>query len=172
MNGDNSSSGSSAKPSGGIYSQYLPGRPLIFETVEDMEARIGEYFDYCDNRIQQVFSKKIGDVIEIVNPAPYTMAGLARALGMDRSTLQDYKARKDKNGKDYLPTIKKARDKVQEDVEQRLMEGQPAGAIFNLKNNFGYRDKTETEQSGVVEVITRKASKQKHDYRNENTPED
>lgn len=116
------------------------GRPLAFKSVEELQSKIDEYFDFCDNRIQQVYSKKQDAVIEIINPEPYTIAGLAYAVGVDRKTLWNY-SKKD----EFFHTIKRARDKVQTDVERRLMESNPTGAIFNLKNNFGYRDKVETE---------------------------
>lgn len=116
------------------------GRPKLFNSADELQKVIDEYFDWCDNRIQQVYSKKQDCVIEINNPAPYTMAGLARRIGMDRKTLFNYS-----KDKDFFPTIKAARDRVQEDVEIRLMETAATGAIFNLKNNFGYVDKTETD---------------------------
>lgn len=148
----------SDKKDGQLFQQYLPGRPAVFKTVEEMQARIDEYFDWSDARIQQVYSKKADAVIEINNPAPYTMAGLARAIGLSRQALLAYKKRKDENGKDFIVTIKAARVRVQEDVEMRLMESAATGAIFNLKNNFGYQDKREEEHSGAIEVITRKHS--------------
>ena len=118
------------------------GRPLAFKSVEELQSKIDEYFDFCDNRIQQVYSKKQDAVIEIINPEPYTIAGLAYAVGIDRKTLWNY-SKKD----EFFHTIKRARDKVQTDVERRLMESNPTGAIFNLKNNFDYKDKIETEVS-------------------------
>ena len=118
------------------------GRPLLFKTAEELQDKIDEYFDFCDNRIQQVYSKKQDAVIEIINPEPYTIAGLAYAVGIDRKTLWNY-SKKD----EFFHTIKRARDKVQTDVERRLMESNPTGAIFNLKNNFDYKDKIETEVS-------------------------
>lgn len=124
------------------------GRPLIFKTPEELAEKIEEYFNHCDNRIQQVYSKKQDAVIEIINPEPYTMAGLAYALGIDRETLLNYASREL-----FFDTVKKGRDKVQMDVERRLMEGQPTGAIFNLKNNFGYVDKTETDLTSKGESI-------------------
>lgn len=114
------------------------GRPLKFTDPEVLQNRIDEYFSLCDNRIQQVYSKKSDGVIEVINPEPYTMAGLAYALGIDRETLLNYASREL-----FFDTVKKSRDKVQMDVERRLMESNPTGAIFNLKNNFGYVDKTE-----------------------------
>ena len=118
------------------------GRPLAFKTPEELESKIEDYFAWCDNRIQQVYSAKADGVIEVINPAPYTMSGLARRLGLDRRSLLNY-ADKD----EFFPTIKEARERVQEDVETRLMEKQATGAIFNLKNNFGWIDKTETDQT-------------------------
>jgi hypothetical protein len=117
------------------------GRPAKFESVEELQSAISDYFDYCDNRIQQVYSKKSDGVIEIVNPEPYTMAGLALAIGLSRQGLMEYKNK----SKEFSDAIKKARDKVHMDVERRLMEGNSTGAIFNLKNNFGWKDKTETD---------------------------
>lgn len=125
------------------------GRPPKFDNPEDLKTAIEEYFTFCDNRIQQVYSKKRDAVIEIINPEPYTMAGLAYALGMDRRSLLNYM-----NNDLFFSHVKTARDKVQTDVERRLMEGQPAGAIFNLKNNFGYVDKTEIDQNISGELKT------------------
>lgn len=119
------------------------GRPPKYKSVEELQNAIDEYFAYCDARIIQVFSKKIGDVIEVNEPEPYTMAGLAYALGLSRQGLMEYK---NKN-KLFSDAIKKARDKVHKDVERRLMEGNSTGAIFNLKNNFGWKDRQEVEQT-------------------------
>lgn len=114
------------------------GRPPMYETPEDMQKVIDEYFDWCDNRVKVVYDKKSGSEISITHPAPYTMSGLARHLGMSRRALVDYK----KKSK-FLPTIKEARERVQEDVETRLMETRnQTGAIFNLKNNFNWKEKT------------------------------
>lgn len=123
------------------------GKPLLFKTPEAMQEAIDEYFDWCDNRTVQGYDSKTNEPFMYVSPAPYTMSGLARRLGMDRRTLVDY-AHRDK----YLPTIKAARERVHEDVETRLLEKQATGAIFNLKNNFGWVDKTEVEQSGDFSV--------------------
>ncbi len=125
------------------------GRPLLFDNVDELKEKIDEYFDFCNARTQQVYDKKSGTVLEIINPEPYTMAGLAYTIGIDRKTLYNY-SKKD----DFFPTIKRAREKVQTDVERRLMEGQATGAIFNLKNNFEYVDKTEVDQNISGELKT------------------
>ena len=123
-------------PKGNKYAEAK----LKYKTVEDLQSAIDEYFDYCDNRIQNVYSPKMKRVIEVIDPAPYTMSGLARSVGLSRQGLLDY-AKRDK----YIGTIKAAREKVHEDVETRLMEKQATGAIFNLKNNFGWKDETKVD---------------------------
>lgn len=134
--------------------KHAGGRPPLYTKVEDLEKIINEYFDWCDNRIQQVYDKKSGGVIEVVNPAPYTMAGLARRLGMERWSLANY-AKKDK----FSHAIKEARNRVQEDVEMRLMETAATGAIFNLKNNFGYKDQTQVDGTTKFIVETRQVKR-------------
>lgn len=126
------------------------GRPLKFQTVKELQAAIDEYFEYCDNRINKVYSAKSDGVIEFIDPAPYTMSGLARHIGLSRQALIDYT-----NRDEFLDTIKAAREKVHEDVETRLMEKQATGAIFNLKNNFGWKDQTQQDinHSGNVSFV-------------------
>lgn len=124
------------------------GRPPLYTDVAELEAIIEEYFDWCDNRVQQVYSKKSDGVIEVNNPAPYTITGLARRIGMTRETLLRYQEKDT-----FSDTIKEAKLRVQEDVENRLMETAPTGAIFNLKNNFGYVDRQETDLTTQGEKI-------------------
>lgn len=117
------------------------GKPLRFKTVKALKEAIQDYFDYCDNRVVNVYVKDAGENIPVSNPAPYTMSGLAYTLGISRQTLLDYS-----NRDEYLDTIKMARMRIEQDVETRLMEGKAvAGAIFNLKNNFGWVDKSEID---------------------------
>jgi len=129
-------------------SKHPGGRPLKYKTVEELQNAIDEYFLLCDNRVQQVYSAKSDGVIEVLDPEPYTISGLALAMGIDRDTLLNYEKRDE-----YFGTIKSAKDKVHADVERRLMEKQATGAIFNLKNNFGWRDKTETDITSGGEKI-------------------
>lgn len=122
------------------------GRPPIFKTPEEMDKAINEYFDFCDNKTKEIHSDKLGDMI-VPDPEPYTMSGLAYHLGMDRRTLVDYAEKTE-----FLPTIKRARERVEMDVERR-MNGKDtftAGLIFNAKNNFGWKDKSEVENTLIV----------------------
>ncbi len=124
------------------------GRPLKFKSAEELQDKIDEYFAYCDNRMTNIYSKELGDNIQINIPAPYTMSGLAYALDIDRRTLLNY-SKKD----EFFPTIKKARAKVEEFAETQLYEGKsPAGVIFNLKNNFEWKDKSEVDNTHRIKT--------------------
>lgn len=117
------------------------GKPLKFKTVEELQKVIDEYFIWCDERLKKVWFEKTQSEGMIADPAPYTMSGLARRIGLSRQALMEYSHRDQ-----YGDTIKAAREKVHEDVETRLMDGKAqTGAIFNLKNNFGWKDKTEQD---------------------------
>lgn len=129
---------------GEIVEKNKGGRPLLFKTAKALQKAVDEYFDYCDNRTRDVFVEKLGETIVISNPAPYTMVGLARSLGMDRRSLLEY-AKRD----EFFPTIKDARLRVEEYNENQLHEGRnAAGVIFNLKNNFGWIDQQDITSGG------------------------
>lgn len=104
------------------------GRPPKYTSSEEMQKVIDAYFKKCDEEKR-----------------PYTITGLALALDMDRRSIVNYG---DKD--EFFLTVKKARLKVEAFLEEALHSGSPAGLIFNLKNNFGWKDKTEVEQSGTT----------------------
>ena len=110
------------------------GRPRKYETVEELEKIINEYFIKCD-----------------IDKRPYTVTGLAIALDMSRQNLLDYCTRVDENGEPFIDTIKRAKDRVENSVEEGLLSGKynATGAIFNLKNNYNWRDKQEQEITGA-----------------------
>lgn len=129
----------------------LGGRPLKFKTVEEIQEKIDSYFEYCDNRIRTIYSEKTGDDIQISNPEPYTMSGLAYELDISRQALINYKNR----SQGFMDTIKRARRKVEVDVERRMNDKNTftPGLIFNAKNNFGWKDQTETDITSKGEKL-------------------
>lgn len=107
------------------------GRPRAFKSVEEVEEKINAYFNYCEEKEK-----------------PYTMSGLAYYLGIDRKTLLNYS-----KNEEYFHTIKKARDRVQIQLEECLYRlGNNSGVIFNLKNNFDWKDKMEVEKTDMTKV--------------------
>lgn len=110
------------------------GRPPLYDNPEDMAEIIEQYF----NDPSVMFTNPDGQIV--FRP---TMAGLAYALGMDRKSLLNYSHKQE-----FFPTIKRARDRVEAALEANLYNNSVTGTIFNLKNNFGWVDKTEQERYG------------------------
>lgn len=99
----------------------MAGRPLKFESLESLKDDIDSFFSECD-----------------ADEDPYTITGLALALGTCRQTLLNYEERDE-----FLDTIKQAKLKCENYAEKRLFkDGKPTGAIFALKN-YGWVDRSE-----------------------------
>ena len=134
------------------------GRPLKFETVEELQKQIDKYFrsirkikwadeiqrDKDGNILKDINDKQIKKPIKYYYNEPYpTITGMAVFLNTSRETLMDYEGRKD-----FSDTIKHAKDKIQASYEQSLLIRGNAGDIFALKN-FGWVDKHEIEQKNL-----------------------
>ena len=120
------------------------GRPLKYKTVEELQEAIDKYFDYCDNRMIQGYDNKTNEQFAYISPEPYTMAGLAYELDLSRKSLINYRRRGE-----FLHAIKRARRKVEADVERRMNDKNTftPGLIFNAKNNFGWKDTKNIEKN-------------------------
>lgn len=118
---------------------------LKFKNEEELKKAIDNYFLKCDE-----------------NQKPYTMTGLALSLGIDRRTLARYGDRDL-----FAPLIKNARNKVEEMLEESLYRlGNNSGVIFNLKNNYGWKDTTEEKQeirNGVLDDLMEALNNAKKD---------
>jgi hypothetical protein len=156
----------------------MAGRPLKFKSVASLRKKINAYFTDCDphwvteeyweyprlessnmfdyNAEPQLKSRKVQ-----TSQKPYLITGLALALGTSRETLLDYEngARDLKEGDEgfdpnaalFSDTIKDAKLKCQSYAENHLYTGKNAtGAIFSLKNNYNWEDKTQVAQTGEV----------------------
>ena len=118
------------------------GRPAKYETVEDMQKLIVEYFNEC----------------EAEGKKP-TVSGLGYILGLSRRQILEYEncidnenvfARFDDSVKlGFRNTIKGAKRFIESCLEDKLINGNttPIGLIFALKNNYGWVDKQEIEQT-------------------------
>lgn len=97
------------------------GRPLKYESAEEMQKAIEKYFVDCDEKEK-----------------PYTVSGLAVALDTNRQTLINYEEKDE-----FFDTIKKAKAKIEAYNEEMLYNKNipTTGVIFNLKNNYGWQDK-------------------------------
>ena len=118
--------------------KHAGGRPPKYKTKEEMQEKIDKYFAECDKERD-----------------PYTVTGLAMALDIDRRTLLNY-SEKD----EFFPTIKKAKLRVENYLEKRLIkDSSTTGIIFNLKNNYGWKDNVEVADKDklakVEELLTK-----------------
>ncbi len=118
-----------------------------YETVEQLQELIDKYFDDCDNRKKQVATK--AGIKTMKSPKPYSIEGLAAALNMSRQSLNNYE--KNKGYELFFDTILIAKQKVLADIAERALEGTNNGTFsqFLMKNNFGYKDKQEIEQTNI-----------------------
>lgn len=111
------------------------GRKKLYSSANDMQKNIDKYFIECDEKEK-----------------PYTMSGLAYALDMDRKSLLNYS--KDEQ---FFPTIKRAKEKVEQQLEENALMGKANSTftIFNLKNNYGWKDNIEVEANtqGKVTIV-------------------
>ncbi|MBR6688795.1 MAG: DNA-packaging protein [Clostridia bacterium] len=108
--------------------KHAGGRPPKYKTKEEIQEKIDEYFKMCK-----------------LNNKPYTITGLGLALDMSRQDLINY-SKKD----EFFDTIKRAKMRVENYLEERLINDSSAtGIIFNLKNNYGWKDKQENVNVGV-----------------------
>lgn len=114
------------------------GRKPLWETVEQLEKKIEEYFDSgVPYRTFIVGSGNNKQSIEVQVP---TITGLCLFCGFEsRQSFYDY----EKNP-EFTYIIKKARLKIENLYEEQLQYGNTTGAIFALKN-MNWHDKTEQE---------------------------
>ena len=107
------------------------GRPKKFQSVEELDKIIEKFFEFCKKESK-----------------PVTITRLARFLEIERKNLFNYS-----KDDEYRPAIKKALAACQEYAEDRLFTSQQCtGAIFTLKNNYGWRDVKEEQGSHEIRI--------------------
>lgn len=132
------------------------GRPPKYETPEEMQRIIDVYFYSCiANRDDTKLPAKLSDedrqiAVEIDDVVP-TISGLAYTLGMATESLRRYGLESETRDNKFCATVKRAKQRVEMSLEQRLAGNAVTGSIFSLKNNFGWKDKTEVDAT-VTEI--------------------
>lgn len=150
-----------AKSKNNKYAEKNPGekkpigRPPFYTDPEVMQKKIDEYFSVCDEGEKiEVYDKKKQEVITITQKIPYTVPGLAYHLGFNgRQSFLDYaKNRKTteitadewEKIERFADAIKRAKFRIESQRAIQLLDTtNPVGKIFDLKNNFGWKDTTE-----------------------------
>lgn len=150
----------------------LGGRPPKFESPEQLQKLIDNYFEWCEPHPEIVTEwirpkKKIikddkeievddfdepmytHEIERLTRRVSYTINGLAMFLDTTRETLLDYE-----HNDRFSDTIKAAKTKIQNELELSLYGNSVTGVIFNLKNNYGWKDKTEVDTTISGELKT------------------
>ena len=96
------------------------GRKLKFRSVKALQEKVDAYFEECE---------KTGE--------PLTVTGLALALDTSRETLLNNQKRAG-----YGDVVRRAKMKIENAYEKRLIARGNGGDVFALKN-FGWKDKSE-----------------------------
>lgn len=101
-------------------------RRRIIKNAKQFNQRAEAYFAECE-----------------ANGSPILLTGLILALGLSsRQSLDRYA-----DIEEFSDPVKRAKLRVEQEYERRLLSTSPTGAIFALKN-FGWRDQQNVEHSG------------------------
>lgn len=105
------------------------GRPLKY-TPQHFESLITDYFDTA-----------------LKNKKPFTITGLCLHLDTTRDLLMEYGQKKE-----FADSIKRAKLRVENYLEEGALTGKlrEISTIFNLKNNFGWKDTQEHRHEGQI----------------------
>jgi len=144
------------------------GRPPKFKTKQQMVDAINNYFASCwEPEYQRVLTtegaKKKKEQLteadyEVLQKTdihgqpvykqvrPYTITGLAIALDTTRDLLIDYGKKAE-----FSDTVRRAKQYIQNYTEEGFVTGKinPMAGQFLLKNNYGWKDKSEIEHDAT-----------------------
>ena len=137
-------------------SKKTAGRPPMYKTPEEMQAKVEAYFAACEGTQTRDTS---GELIlnrrgepTLSGGTPPTIAGLQNALGFkSHRSFTDYAQKKA-----FRPIIMKARLRVEQYTEERLFDRDGySGAAFVLLYGFGWKKQYPVEEPSrpVISII-------------------
>lgn len=133
------------------------GRPKKY-TAKSFGKAVRKYFHSISVEIVNKELRNINGepVKRIMYAIPPTISGLCLALGIDRSTWQNY-ADPDANP-EHAKICEGVRLRIEAYLEEELLTRQKSvqGIIFNLQNNFGWTEKHDHAQHLELGEETRK----------------
>lgn len=130
------------------------GRPKKY-TKRGLEKAVKGYFDSISRKVRalddggEAVYNDAGESIWVTEYIrPPTVGGLCLYLGIDRSTWQNYADRS--LHPEFQEITAYARIRMEAYLEEQLItrEKNVQGLIFNLQNNYGWREKREVELGG------------------------
>lgn len=116
------------------------------KSPRQIQRAITAYFNRCDKATSEVYDKKLQEVQTVSTPIAYTIEGLCELLEMEREEFINYEKRDDSDA-ELSEIFRQAKMRVQRDHIERALDGKTNAtlAIFLMKNNFGYRDRSEQD---------------------------
>lgn len=121
------------------------GKPMKWNSPEELEISIQEYYEWAEKNNKHI-----------------TVTGLAWWLDCSRQTLLNYETSEnsdwlkrcnDEERKKFVDTIKRAKRYIEMEYESSLFDKtSTSGAIFTLKNNYGWVDKQEVDNNIKAQV--------------------
>ena len=124
-------------------------KQIKYKTSTEFREHVDEYFEHCLERSRKLSIGKDGeeyyrDVVQQIKP--FTMTGLSVWLEVSKNLLKPLGER----GADFRAVIDYARKRCENFAEEHLFSGKNAtGAIFSLKNCYGWHDTHKQEISGA-----------------------
>jgi hypothetical protein len=116
------------------------GCPRQWKSVEAMSEAIEAYFAKCDARKVTMIVGKDKTLVDMPKPEPYIVQRLAVFLDLTMKGLSGYEAREE-----FGATIKRAKARIEANKVLHMLDGDgPVAAyIFDLKNNYQWKDARE-----------------------------
>lgn len=127
-------------------------RQRAYKTPEELAAKIDDFFTMCASHTEEVMSAS-GQIKNISRPLIPTEHALAMHLGISLRTFHNYK-----NHKDY-ETLHDVANMASEiilglkTVGLVNNKGNVEGIKFDLKNNYGWKDKFDVDSDNKNETI-------------------
>lgn len=127
------------------------GRPRKY-SCEEFRVAVERYFDSITSVVDvkdengKLILNRLGEPIRhTIYFVPPSVSGICVALEIDRSTFDNYA--NDENHPEYGKVINWAKQLIRAYLEEELLTRRKGiqGVIFNLQNNFDWRDKREVE---------------------------
>jgi hypothetical protein len=112
------------------------GRPYKFTDPSEIQQAWEEYKSKCDNH--KVHEVSAGKVVQVPRPKVYTLASFQVFIQLSRESWGDYRIYPE-----FSDTIKSIEEEVLARKHDALTnaEGSTTGLIFDLKANYGWKDK-------------------------------
>lgn len=135
-----------------------PGRPRKYKTKKALETAIESYFNSISRTVPvtNLGVKVTNDAGELMHRTEYlrppSISGMCLYLGIERSTWQNYC--NPKLHPEFQDVTAMARVRIEAYLEEELLtrEKNVQGIIFNLQNNYGWRNKPDKEREDEQEA--------------------